>query len=87
MTTVTTAIQAELAKRSLSAGNAVMTRLWMHVKVIIVDSVIITITIIVVTTTIIIIMTRMTEAEWTSRLTRTRELRQAPRLSPGATPM
>jgi len=24
--------QAELAKRSLSAGNAVMTRLWMHVK-------------------------------------------------------
>ena len=80
--------QAELAKRSLSAGNAVMTRLWMHVKVIIVDSVIITITIIIATATIIIIiMTRMTEAEWTSRLTRTRELKQAPRLSPGATPM
>ena len=28
--------KAELAKRSLSAGNAVMTRLWMHVKVILI---------------------------------------------------
>ena len=60
-----------------------MTRLWMHVKVIIVNIVII-ISIVVI---IIIIIIRMMEAELTSRLTRTQELKQAPRLSPGATPM
>ena len=57
-----------------------MTRLWMHVKVII-------IVIIIIIVVIIIIMIRMTEAELTSRLIRTLELKQAPRLSPGATPM
>ena len=59
-----------------------MTRLWMHVKVIIVN-----IVIIIIIVVIIIIIIRMMEAELTSRLTRTRELKQAPRLSPGATPM
>ena len=59
-----------------------MTRLWMHVKVIIVN-----IVIIIIIVVIIIIIIRMMEAELTSRLTRTLELKQAPRLSPGAMPM
>ena len=59
-----------------------MTRLWMHVKVIVIN-----IVIIIIIVVIIIIIIRMTEAELTSRLTRTQELKQAPRLSPGATPM